>query len=144
MFRIEFWSRRVCESICLSPPGLELGGSKDGHVESTYALADFFVQNSIPNNFHLKLFSMWCVFLAALCPKLNAICRFCTLLYFNHISLSSPLTLLQGEIDICACGLFWTKFNSKQLLYKAFFLWCVFLAALSPKLNVFCRFSIQS
>ncbi len=36
---------------------------------------------------------------------------------------------------------FYTKFNSEQLLLEAFFMGWVFLAALSPKQNVFCFFS---
>ncbi len=41
--------------------------------------------------------------------------------YFHHITLSSTLAPLKGEIDICAHGLFHTKFNSQQLLTEAFF-----------------------
>ncbi len=48
-------------------------------VETDICVADFFVQNSIPNNFYLKLFFMQCVFLAALSPKVNLISHFCTL-----------------------------------------------------------------
>ncbi len=33
----------------------------------------------------------------------------------------SPLALLMGEIDLCAHGLFCTKFNFEQLLLEAFF-----------------------
>ncbi len=63
---------------------------------------------------------------------------------FNHINLSSPLATPWGDINICARGLFCTKFNSELLLIEAFFVWCVFLAALSPKLNVIWHFSTIS
>ncbi len=36
------------------------------------------------------------------------------------MNLSSFLTPLQGEIDICAQRLFCTKLNSEQLLFEAF------------------------
>ncbi len=43
-------------------------------------------------------------------------------LFFEGGNHSSPLAPLGvGEIDICARGLFGTKFNFKQLLFKAFF-----------------------
>ncbi len=32
----------------------------------------------------------------------------------------SPLAPLQGNIDICLSGLFWTKFNAEQLLLEGF------------------------
>ncbi len=63
---------------------------------------------------------MWCVFLAALSVKLNVFCCFSTL-YFNHTNLSSLLASIKGEIDICAHGPFYTKFNSEQLLFDVFF-----------------------
>ncbi len=47
-----------------------------------------------------------------------------------------PPSSTVGEIGICSRGLFCTKFNSEQLLFEAFFVWCVLLAVLSPKLNV--------
>ncbi len=80
-----------------------------------------YVRNSISNNFYLKLFLMRCVFLAASSPKLNLLPRFCTLLFFKDGNLSSPLAPLWGELDICALGLFRTKFKFEQLLFKAFF-----------------------
>ncbi len=40
-------------------------------------------------------------------------------LYFELANLSSPLAPLRGQIDICACGLICTKFNSEQLLFEA-------------------------
>ncbi len=85
--------------------------------------SDFFVRNSILNNFYLKLFLMWCVFLVASNLKPNLLDCFWTLLFFEGGNLSSPLAPLQREINICACGLFCTKFNFEQLLFKAFF-WC--------------------
>ncbi len=91
-----------------------------------YAFTDFFIWNSIPNNFYLKLFFMGCVFLATLSPKYNVFCCFNTQ-YLNHINLSSPLAKLRGEIDICVPGLFYTKFNFQQLLSEAFFYgMCIF------------------
>ncbi len=42
-------------------------------------------------------FFVWYIFLAALSPKLNVIWCFCTILYFNHINLSSPLAPLQRD-----------------------------------------------
>ncbi len=63
---------------------------------------------------------MGCILSAALSPKYNIFCYFSTL-YFNHINLSSPLAPLRGEIDTCAQGLFYTKYNFQQLLSQAFF-----------------------
>ncbi len=45
------------------------------------------------------------------------------------------LAPLVGEIDICAREVFCTKFNSEELLLEAFFMWCVFLVVMSPKVN---------
>ncbi len=78
-----------------------------------YALWDFFIRNSILNNFYLKLFFVGCVFSAVLNPKQNVF--YCShILYFNHINLSNPWLQLVGggEIGICAHGLLYTKFNS--------------------------------
>ncbi len=86
-----------------------------------HSMGDFFVRNSISNNFCLKLFLMRCVFLAASRSKLNLLPHFCTLLFFKDVYLSSPLAPLQREIDISARGLFRTKFNFEQFLFKAFF-----------------------
>ncbi len=101
-------NKKVREGICLSSPGVELGTSKDDTVEKsecifsflynlifkpyhlsnplaplqrrwTYALADFFVQNSMLKNFYLKLFWEYCVFSAVFSPKVNAIFHFCTI-----------------------------------------------------------------
>ncbi len=47
-------------------------------ADTTYALVDFFAQNSMPNNVYFKLFPMRCVFLAASSLKLNLLSRFCT------------------------------------------------------------------
>ncbi len=44
----------------------------------TCAPTDFFVRNSMLNNFHLNNFWLWCVFLAASSPKLNLHSCFCT------------------------------------------------------------------
>ncbi len=52
----------------------------------------------------------------------------------------NPLTPLLWEIDICARELFRTKFNSKQLLFKVFLRYCVFLAPLSLKVNLISHF----
>ncbi len=41
---------------------------------------------------------------------------------YNQINLSSPLDPLLGEIDICAPGLFCTKFDSEQLSFEPFLL----------------------
>ncbi len=62
---------------------------------------------------------MWCVFLAAFSPEVNIYFLLSTVLYFNHINLSSPLAPLWG-IYIRACRLFCTKFRSEQLLFEAF------------------------
>ncbi len=80
--------------------------------------------------------------LATLSFKFNVIFSFSTLLYFNNINHSSLLALLWGVIDICTRGLFRAKFNSEKLLFEAFLLRCVFLAALSPKFKVIFSFSI--
>ncbi len=45
----------------------------------TCALTDFFVGNSMPKNFHLKLFSEYCVFSAAFSPKVNVFFCFHTI-----------------------------------------------------------------
>ncbi len=50
-------------------PWLHRGGG-------TYTLADFFVQNSISNNFYLMPFLMQHVFLAVLSPKQNLLFHF--------------------------------------------------------------------
>ncbi len=87
----------------------------------TYACVDFFVWNSISNYFYLKLFLMQCVFLAASSPKLNLLSHFCTILYFKKWESFEPHSSTEeGEgvkIDICAHGLFHTKFNARQLLF---------------------------
>ncbi len=51
---------------------------------------------------------------------MNLFCHFCTLQFFNYGILWSLLTPLLWEIDICAHGLFCTKFNAQQLLCEAF------------------------
>ncbi len=43
-----------------------------------------------------------------------------SILYFNHIDLSSSLAPLGREIDICAHRLFSMKFNCEQLLFEVF------------------------
>ncbi len=62
---------------------------------------------------------MYCVFLAVFSPKLNVLSLLSTILYFYHINLSGPLSPLWEE-DICARGLFCTKFNYEQFLFEAF------------------------
>ncbi len=108
--------------------------------KQTYVLTDFFVRNSIPNNFYWKLFLMYCVFLASLSPKVNLISHFCTLEDFKLTDLWRPLAPLMEEMDICARELFCSKFNSEQLLFEAFLIYCVFLASLSPKVNLISHF----
>ncbi len=52
-------------------------------------------------------------------------------------NLLNPIAPLLRQIDRRARRFFGTKFNFEQLLFEAFFFtWCVFLAALSPKLNI--------
>ncbi len=97
MFRIEFYTEKFASANVCSHPWSVARGLKNWHVQTVYALVDIFVQNLTPNNFYLKLFFRWCIFLAALNPKLNVICHFCTILYFNHISLSIALVSLQGR-----------------------------------------------
>ncbi len=58
--------------------------------------------------------------------------------YLYH--LSSPLAPLWVEIDICLPGLFFSKFDAEKLLFEAFSEYGVFLAAFSPKVNVFFHF----
>ncbi len=83
----------------------------------TYVPTDFLVRNSIPKNFYLKLFWMYCVFLAALSPEVNLISHFCTLQDFRYTDLwNSPAPLVREIREI-----FCTKFNSEQLLFEAFF-----------------------
>ncbi len=98
------------------------------------------MQNSIPNNFYLKLFRMWPVFFAAFNPKVNVFSLLSTILYFDHINLSRPLAPLWGKIDICARELLVQNSISNKFYLKLFRTWRVFLAAISPKLNVFCLF----
>ncbi len=99
----------------LRAPKLHSGGGTDTCPQG------LFVRNSMANNFYFNLFLMWCVFLAALSPKLNLLSHFCTLLYFKDGNHWSPLVPLWGEIDICAPELFCTKFNAEQLLFQTFF-----------------------
>ncbi len=69
-----------------------------------------------------KAFLMRCVFLAVSSPKLD-LPRFCILLFFKEENFSIPQIHWGGgeeRIDICARGLFCTKFNFEQLLFKAF------------------------
>ncbi len=110
----------ICLSINISTVSI-FWAPKLHYVETyTYVLGDFFVQNSIPNNFCLKLLWMRCVFLAAFSSTVNVLFLLSTILYFNHINLSSPLASLYRDIDIHARGLICTKFNSEQLLFEAF------------------------
>ncbi len=65
-----------------------LSWGRGGHMRS----GTFLYEIWFPNNFYLKLFFwMWCVFLAAFSPKVDVFSLFSTILYFNHINLSSPL-----------------------------------------------------
>ncbi len=96
----------------------------------------------MPNNFYFKLFLMQsdAYFWHRRAPKLNLLSHFCTLLYFKDGNLLSPLAPLRGKIDKCDRGLFCMKFNDEQLLFQTFLMWCIFLAALSPKLNPLSHF----
>ncbi len=85
---------------------------------------------------------MWCVFLVASSPELNPLPHFCTLLFFKYGNLSSSLAPLWGKIDIHTQGLSRTKFNFAQLLFEAFLIRCVFLAASSAKRNLLFPFWI--
>ncbi len=55
---------------------------------------------------------------------------------FQNSNLSNHLAPLLGEIDICASGLVYKKFNSEQVLFKAFFVIIGNLATFSPNVNV--------
>ncbi len=64
---------------------------------------------------------MYCLLLTLMSPKVNLIAHFYTLKDFKHTDLWSLLAPLMGEMDLCARGLFHTKFNSEQLSLEAFF-----------------------
>ncbi len=49
--------------------------------------------------------------------------------------------MYKKKSQLWAHGLFYMKFNTKQLLSEVFFKGSVFLAVLNPKQNVFCCFS---
>ncbi len=53
--------------------------------------------------------------------ELNLLSHFSAIEYLKHINFWSPLAPLLGTIDMCAQGLYCTKFNSQQLLFEAFF-----------------------
>ncbi len=92
----------------------------------TYALGNFFVRNSISNNFYLKLFLMWCVFLVASRPKLSLFPCFCASLCFIDGYLLSPLAPLQGGRHMRS-QTFLHEIQFQKLLFKAFFdVMCVF------------------
>ncbi len=59
-------------------------------------------------------------------------------------TLSRPLAPLQGEIDICARGLFRMKFNFEQFLLGAFFDAMRIFGSLGHKLNVIFHISTYS
>ncbi len=54
-------------------------------------------------------------------PQTEPIFPFLYIIIFQRWESFEPLVPLQGQIDICARGLFCTKFNFEQLLFKAFF-----------------------
>ncbi len=54
-------------------------------------------------------------------PKVNFFPHSSTLKYFKNDNLWTPLAPLLGEIQLCVHWVFCRKFNSKQLLYEAFF-----------------------
>ncbi len=91
------------------------------------------IRNSIPNNFYLKLFFMGCVFSAALSPKYNVFCCF-SILYINHIHVSSPLAPLRGGDRHMRSQIFLYEIQFTTTSILSFFLMgCVFSAALSLK-----------
>ncbi len=61
------------------------------------------------------------LFLAVLNPKVNLIFHFCTIYDFKNTDLWRPLAPFVWEMGISARELFCLKFNSKQLLFEAFF-----------------------
>ncbi len=61
---------KISNMLISEPYSSTPGGDK--HMRS----GTFLVQNSIPNNFYLKIFLILCVFLAVLSPKLNVLFRF--------------------------------------------------------------------
>ncbi len=75
-------------------------------------------------------------------PASESIFPFFYIVIFQRWYLSSPLPPLCWEIDICARGLFCSKFNLEQHLFEPFFDASVFLAASSPKVNLLTCFSI--
>ncbi len=80
------------------------------------------------------------IFLTALSPKQNVFCCFSTP-YINRIHVSSPLATLRGRQTYALRDFFIQNLISYNFYLKLFFMGCVFLAALSPKQNVFCCFS---
>ncbi len=122
LFKAFFYAMRIFGGIEPQTESTFLTLGRDRHMSSQ----TFFVWNLISNNFYLKLFLMWCVFLAASSPKLNLLPRFCILLFFKNGNLSSPLAPLWGKIDICVRELFCTKLNSNNFHLKLFWMWCVF------------------
>ncbi len=74
--------KKVRKRICLSSPGVELGGLKDSHLWKLYII----------------IFQRW-----------------------ESFTPTSSTMGGWGEIDTCARGLFCTKFNFEQLLFKALF-----------------------
>ncbi len=61
-------------------------------------VTDFFVQNSIPNNFYFKLFLIWRIFLATSSPKLNQFfCFFYIIIFQRWESFEPPSSTLEGD-----------------------------------------------
>ncbi len=61
------------------------------------------------------------VFLAVLSPRIECNLLFPFRIIFPTCQSFKPLAPFQWKIDISARGLFWTKFNSEQLLFETFF-----------------------
>ncbi len=109
----------------------------------TYALLNFFVQNSIWNNFYLNLFLMRSVFLAASSLKLNVLPRFCTLLFFKDGNLTNPLAPIWGRQTYALADFFVRNSIWNNFYLNLFLMRCVFLAASSPKQNQLSHFEYQ-
>ncbi len=74
----------------------------------------FLYEIQFPTTFILSFF-LWDAYFRQHFVFTNEFCCF-SRPYFTHIPLSSPLAPLRGEIDTCAQGFFYTKFDFLQLL----------------------------
>ncbi len=71
-------------------------------------------------------------------PKIESTFLFqYNIIFLKHINFSSPLAPLSREIDMCAHWLFYTKFNSQELLFEQFFDIIFNFGVFSPKLLKF-------